>query len=75
MSVLIEEKILQIVAVSGADYEDANKFLSELGGGYSNAEKTLSYLKYGLTFDEIKDLHKKGLFKYGGHKLMDVVRR
>lgn len=74
MSVLIEEKILQIMAVSGANYDDANKLHSELGGGYSKAEKALSLLKFGLTFSEIKDLHKKGLFKCDEHDLIYLMQ-
>lgn len=74
MSVLVEEKIYQIMAVSGASYEDVNKFHSELGGGYSSAEKALSFLKYGLTFSEIKDLHEKGLFKYDEHDLITLMQ-
>lgn len=74
MSVLVEEKIYQIMAVSGASYEEANEFHSELGGGYSNAEKIVFYLKHGLTFSEIKNLHDNGLFKYDENLLITLMQ-
>jgi hypothetical protein len=73
MNRLIDEKIVEIMKHTNADYSNSYQLLLSLGGKYSDAEKLALLLRQGLTINQIKELHQKGMFKYDADVLLSML--